>query len=369
MNLIAKLASALLAMAILLGIGVCLDRASYSRPVRETEPPAESVVAVTRPVQTEPPETEPPQTEPEEQRFLLTFAGDCTFGSQHTTYYAPWGFVKTVEGDLSYPFRNVMDWFGTDDFTLVNLEGVLGTEGGAVPKAHNLRGPGEFAAILPLGSVEAVTLANNHTLDYGPNGYAETKALLEEEDIPYVETAGTLLYTTESGLTVGVYGEVYTDMDMDRLKAGVETLREAGAEIVVYAIHWGKEYSYYPQPHQMEWAHEAVDAGVDIVYGTHPHVLQLYEEYNGKPIFYSLGNFSFGGNMYPGDLDSAVAQVEVVRSPEGEVSLGETTLIPVCISSIETRNNYQPTPYEADSESYQRTMDKLAGLWKGRDTR
>ncbi len=355
-------------LSLLLALLLILSGCGGDMPAQTAPEPVQTTLAPTEAPTTEP-VTEPEPTLPPDQHFILTFAGDCTFGSQDATWYAPWGFVKTVGEDYGYPFRNVADIFAADEFTMVNLEGVLGDATGAIPKAHNLHGPAEFVKILTVGSVEAVTLANNHTQDYGDEGYGDTRAILEGEGIPYVERQKTLLHTTASGLTIGVYAEEYTNMNMELLTESVAALRQAGAEVIVYALHWGKEYSYYPQPDQMDWAHRAMDAGVDILYGTHPHVLQLYEEYNGKPIFYSLGNFSFGGNMYPGDLDSAIAQVEVIRRGDGTVSLGEITLIPVSISSIPERNNFQPTPCEAGSEQYQRILDKLAGLWKGRDSR
>ena len=102
-----------------------------------------------------------------------------------------------------------------------------------------------------------------------------------------------------------------------------------------------------------------IDAGADIVWGSHPHVLQAMEEYNGGKIFYSLGNFSFGGNIYPDDYDSALIQQEIIRQPDGSICLGETIVVPVCVSSIPDRNNFQPTPYEEGSEGYQRVLEKL----------
>lgn len=341
-------------------------------PVEETLPTETAEVTV--PPATLPPETEPPTTEPEpteteppEEYFYLTFAGDCTFGGEPIIYYAPWGFLNTVGEDYGWPFRNVMEWFGNDDFTMVNLEGVLCDSGNPVNKKFTFRGPTDFVNILTQNSVEAVTLANNHSMDYGWNGYASTKATLEAAEMPYVEKQSTLLYTTESGLTIGIYAEEYTAMDLDLLTRSVAELREQGAELIVYAVHWGVEGHYYPQEHQIEHAHQVIDAGVDIIYGTHPHVLQHIEEYNGGIIYYSLGNFSFGGNMYPKDLDTAILQQEVIRQGD-EVRLGELTIVPCSSSSIPVRNNYQPTPYEEGTAEYQRVLDKLAGLWKGKAT-
>ena len=99
--------------------------------------------------------------------------------------------------------------------------------------------------------------------------------------------------------------------------------------------------------------------------GHHPHVLQPIEEYNGGLIYYSLGNFSFGGNDHPKDYDSAIIQQQILRDHRGLVSIGETVIVPIRISSAEDRNNYQPIPYESDSEGYQRVRDKLDGSYGG----
>ena len=93
-------------------------------------------------------------------------------------------------------------------------------------------------------------------------------------------------------------------------------------------------------------------------------MLQSIESYNGGVIFYSLGNFSFGGNSAPKDFDTALIQQEVFRDAGGTVRLGERTIVPACISSVSGVNNYQPTPYAPDSEGYQRVLAKLSGTWQ-----
>ena len=77
-------------------------------------------------------------------------------------------------------------------------------------------------------------------------------------------------------------------------------------------------------------------------------------------IFYSLGHFSFGGNTWVSDTDTAVIQQQVIRQPDGTVTLGETIVIPCCASSADGINNYQPTPLEEGSAAYERVMEKLA---------
>ena len=355
-------------ISILLLAGLAVSAASCSRePAREaapTQPPAAAVE--TLPPQTQPP-TEPTTepTEPEPEVFTLTFAGDCTLGTNPGMYYAPWGFVQTVGEDYGYPFRNVLDYFENDDFSMVNLEGPLCDSGNPVVKKHTFRGPTAYTAILTENSVEAVTLANNHTLDYGKTAYATTQEVLAAAGMPFVTENSSLLLTTDRGLTIGIYAAWYNTWDMEDLKAEVARLRQQGAELIIYAVHWGTEGSYRPEPHQVDMAHEIIDAGVDIIYGSHPHVLQSIEEYNGGIIYYSLGNFAFGGNMYPKDLDTAILQQQVIRYADGTVELGQLTRIPCSVSSMEVRNNFQPTPFDEGTEDYDRVMSKLDGTFTG----
>ncbi len=331
------------------------------------DPAAEAVAAlasVTLPDMTLPAVTQPPETEPPEpEKFLLTFTGDCTFGADEGIYYAQLGFIKTVGKDMSYPFRYVHTYFEEDDFTMVNLEGVLADRGNPVPKAFNFRGPTYLVEILTQGSVEAVTLANNHTHDYGEKGYRSTLDTLDNAGVPYVERDSVRLVTTDRGLTIGLYGMVYYDLDVEAMKAGIEFLKGRGAQLIIVAPHWGIEGNYMPEQEQKDVAYAAIDAGAHIVYGTHPHVLQPIEKYNGGIIYYSLGNFSFGGNGAPPDMDTAIIRQEVLLYPDGTVELGETRPIPTCVSSVSGYNNYQPQPYEEGTEEYNRVLSKLAGTY------
>ena len=88
-------------------------------------------------------------------------------------------------------------------------------------------------------------------------------------------------------------------------------------------------------------------------------MLQPVEQYNGGIIYYSMGNFSFGGNIYPKDYDTVLIQQEVIRHPHGAVTLGETTIVPCSVTSEKGHNNFQPTPCEEGSEQHVRIMKKL----------
>lgn len=358
----------LLAAGLVVNVASCRNSASESAAVTAQTAAPETQAAEAFAAETEASAavvTEPAETKPREERFVLTFAGDCTLGCNPVNYYAGEGFIKTVGEDYRYPFRNVISYFENDDFTLVNLEGPLCDSGNPVQKTHTFRGPTEYVNILTQNSVEAVTIANNHTYDYGQQGYDDTVAALNAAGIPYVQRDDTTVVTLEGGLTVGIYGAVYYLLDVEDMVAEITAMREQGVDLIIFAPHWGTEGTYRPTEQQTEVGHAAIDAGADIVYGTHPHVLQPIEKYGDGVIFYSLGNFSFGGNGYPRDFDTVLVQQEVIREESGSVVLGELTLVPASVSSVEGRNNYQPTPYEAGSAGYDRVLEKLDGTWQG----
>ena len=331
-------------------------------PTEETEAPT---AAPTAEATTQPP-TEP-EPEPVPEHFTLTFAGDCTLGSAPNKYNAKYSFLWFVQDNYQYPFENVLEYFEKDDLTVVNLESTFFDEKGPSSGARfTFRGPTDYVNLLSQNSVEAVSFANNHTMDYRQAGYDSTLETLKGAGLPYVEKDSTMLMTTQSGLTVGFYAVAF-ELDQPAMEKAVADLRAQGAEVVVVSAHWGTEGSYRPKQAQTKFAHAAIDAGADIVYGHHPHVLQPIEEYNGGVIFYSLGNFSFGGNNYPRDLDTAILQQEIVRDVDGSICLGELTVIPASISSLPKQNDFKPTPYEPDSDKYNRVLAKLDGSFKGAD--
>lgn len=299
------------------------------------------------------------QAQASQQKFVLTFVGDCTLGSMPSQYNAGLGLVKTVGTDYGYPFRNVIDYFTGDDGTFANLEGPLTDQGNPVEKTYVFHGPTEFVNILTENSVDFVSLANNHSLDYGQIGYDSTRTLLTQVGIPFVERDSSVLLTLEGGLKVGVYGMVYYLLDVKDMTAEIASLREQGAELVIVAPHWGYEGSYQANAEQIQVAHASIDTGADIVWGSHPHVLQPVEEYGDGVIFYSLGNFCFGGNGCPDDFDTAVLQQEVLRDADGNVTLGELKIVPCSISSATGWNNFQPTPLEPGTKEYDRVLTKL----------
>lgn len=298
-------------------------------------------------------------TEDGEESFLLSFVGDCTLGSDARFYGVKHSFIDVIGEDYDYPFRNVVSYFQDDDCTFVNLETVLKDEGSIIKEGgFAFRGPTVYTKILTGSSVEAVTIANNHIRDYGVQGMESTRKALEEAELPYVEQDTYRIITTERGLKIGLYGGFF-QVDVKKVEQAVAEMKRQGAELIVMAIHWGIEGYYRPNSEQEQLAHQLIDLGVNIVYGSHPHVLQRVEEYNGGIIYYSLANFSFGGNHFPRDMDTVILRQQVLRQKDGTVVLGTLTPIPACVSSQRPQNDFQPTPYEEGSEDYARVLQKL----------
>ena len=327
-----------------------------------TEAPEATTLApeTTVPVTTEPPTTIPPEPEV----FTLTFTGDVTPGCMPGQFQNPKAYVGTVGDNYEFPFANLRNVFEADDFTFINLEVVLGNKGKQANKTFVFSGPEEYVQIMTSSSVEAVTLANNHSEDFGAEGYENTKRVLDEAGVTYVEEDKTSIFVTETGLVIGLYADSFDFVESD-IRENIAALQEQGAEIIICAFHWGTEGAYRHNDKQTRYAHAAIDAGAHIVVGNHPHVLQEMESYNGGIIFYSLGNFSFGGNDHPKDYDSAVVQQQIIRDPDGTIRMGDLIIIPICISSVADRNNYQPTPYPVDSDAYNRVLEKLNGTYSG----
>ena len=320
--------------------------------------------ATTQPTETSAP-TEPSTEPPQPEEFVLSFAGDCTLANiQGRTGSST--FVGTVGENYSYPFANVLPYFSQDDATFINLECTLSERGYPANKMFTFRGPPSYINILTEGSVEYAGVVNNHTMDYGQEAYDDTLALLRGAGIAYAEDKSTVLFTTASGLKIGVYSHNFPT-STSGIGTAIQSLRAEGAEVVVVCVHWGNEYYFKPTTGQQNIGRYAIDKGADIVFGHHPHVLQPIEEYNGGVIFYSLGNFSFGGNGNPADYDSAVLQQKIIRDPDGTIHMGELIKIPCYISSNHKNgNNSQPTPMdpELDAEAYQRVLRKLSGTYE-----
>ncbi len=290
-------------------------------------------------------EAEMPTLEAESQRKLITIsaAGDFTLGGDYnTTAHERFdGYVDKYGHD--YFLQNVRPIFEADDLTFVNLEGPLtNSNDKRSGRTFNFKGDPEYAKILNGSSVEMAGLANNHALDFGKGGLQETADVLEEAGVG-VCGYSTVWYGDVEGFRVACLSVTEWDYTTAELAVMVGEAREQ-SDLVIVMIHWGEEKGYDPTKSQEKYGRALIDAGADLVLGSHPHVVSGIELYNGKYIVYSLGNFCFGGNKNPSDKDSMIFQQTFELLPDGTIADAGVNIIPVCISSTEGTNDYCPMP-------------------------
>jgi poly-gamma-glutamate synthesis protein (capsule biosynthesis protein) len=221
--------------------------------------------------------------------------------------------VIAVKG-YSYLFGGVHDILAESDAAFLNLETPLSGRGAPVEgKAYTFRADPAAADAMYAEGIRAVSLANNHILDFGPGALSDTLDNLRKAGIQTVgagmdvsEAAEPAVVLTDSGSVVllafsntfpdsywakrGRPGTLFGSPKM--VRKAVSGAAEKGPVIV--SFHWGQELMEQPKEYQVNLSHLAIDSGADLVVGHHPHVPQPIEIYRGVPILYSLGNFSFG---------------------------------------------------------------------------
>ena len=286
--------------------------------------------------------------------FTISAVGDCTFGTDENFAYEGSMPAKYDEvGDFNYFFENVKSVFEEDDLTIVNFEGTLTDSTIREDKQFAFKADKSYAEILTDGFVEAANLANNHSKDYGEQSYNDTMDALDEAGITNFGYDRVAIKKVK-GIKVGLVG-TYVLADglgvKDSMEKNIQDLKDEAAQVIIASFHWGEEKAEYPNDVQVELAHAAIDAGADLVLGHHPHVLQGIEQYKGKNIVYSLGNFCFGGNMYPSDMDTMIFQQTFTLKGGKLQEDNVTNIIPCSISSVEDYNNYQPTPAAGEKET------------------
>lgn len=342
----------------------------YSPLPALTAAPAPALEAA--PAPTPEPTPEPPK------EYIVSVIGDCTLWSNANYERHPAGYAGVIGDDYAYPFSNTVQFFNNDEFTIANCECTL-TDNPNLTYDYTqvvfpFRAPTAYAEIFNEGGVDFVTTANNHMMDCYQAGADSTYAALEAHGVPYGKEGEAQIINTPNGLKIGVYCSG-TDLAPNKSKAlsAIAQLKAEGADYIICAFHWGQELYYEPNAAQKDLAHACIDAGADLVYGSHSHTLQPIEEYNGGIILYSMGNWSFGGNTSPSDMDTAIVQVSVKRDLDGSVSNDGYTIIPCCVSgrpvledyTAEAYNDYCPTPYAEGTEYYDRAMSKLTGGFDG----
>lgn len=283
-------------------------------------------------------ETEQGEKEPSGSTTVL-FTGDVLFANAFKAGYDAKGISGVVSEELLSELKSA-------DILMVNNEFPFSERGTpAADKQFTFRCEPSYVKGLTDMGVDLVSLANNHTLDYGKEALSDTFAALDQAGILYggagdsVERAEQLQIIEKNGRTFGFLAVsrvipeagwkaenslpgLFSCYDETRLIELVKEGKEQCDFLAVYP-HWGVEYQAYPQEYQRTIAEKCVEAGADVIVGSHTHCLQGIEYIDGKPVFYSLGNFIFGQN-----IDRSAA-VEVTMEEDGTVSY---RLIPVSAS-------------------------------------
>lgn len=298
----------------------------------------------------------------EVKSITISFIGDCAIGDSIQWRNSTGSYHNTVaEKGYEWPFSLVRHVLEADDLTVANLESVLTTYTKLRQQKNiNLIGDPAFVEVLKAGSVEVVNTANNHAWDFRAEGYHDALSHLDAAGIAHFGTLypnkaeGSDLYIIQDvkGVKVGFLGFSYPqESDKPRITERIKKLREQGAQIVVCSLHVGTEEQPQPRAGQPSFMRYCIDAGADVVYGHHAHVLQSVQFYKGKPIFYSTGNFTFG-SMSKVDPDTGIFQLtyDVV---DGEPILRRFSVVP-----CRTQGSGDYRPYILTDEKEIITMRK-----------
>jgi poly-gamma-glutamate synthesis protein (capsule biosynthesis protein) len=250
---------------------------------------------------------------------------------------------------MNYPYRGVARLFDQDDITIANLECPLTKSNGGAMKAKRFvfKAHPDNALAMKSAGFDVLMLANNHTMDYLSRGLADTMETLGDSGLLY---AGAGLskaeiqpcFINKNGVRVGILS--YSSLPpegfmhdgdratvayaregfLDSMRNDITDAAEQCDFLIVY-FHWGIEYRHDVSDAQIEIAHAAVDSGASAVVGTHPHVLQGRETYNGAPIYYSIGNFVFDKQIPEGTDEALIVQFTV--SKNGIVAISELPVV------------------------------------------
>ena len=274
----------------------------------------------------------------------IVFAGDVLIAEAMEQYYDTQGVARLVSEELLSEMQKA-------NICMVNNEFQFSTQGTPMEdKQFTFRTDPKYVQIMLDMGVDIVSLANNHSLDFGTEALRDTFRTLDDAGILYAgagdskERAEELQIIEVNGLKFGFLAAtrvipvsqwnvefrrpgLFTTYDDTRLIECVEAAKEECDFLTVY-VHWGIEREAYPEHYQTSIAKNCFDAGADLVIGAHPHVLQGIEFMDGKPVFYSLGNYIFAQTI----ARTALVKVEV--QPDGEATY---SLIPAYAEDGQTR--------------------------------
>lgn len=296
---------------------------------------------------------------PEYDQIVMNFVGDVMLAAENGDD-GFWSFnLFAYDTPAEYYFEKMFPLFSADDWTVANCENVFTDRENPTPTEKQgdygywYYSGTENAKIFSAGSVEIVSLANNHALDYGYECRDDTAAALTDAGCtPVLEGRSVML--EKSGVTVGLLCiSMYSEYYLTPILEWLENNRDTCDFRIVY-YHGGTERVHEPDAWRVRASRAMVDAGADLVLGNHPHVLQPIEHYNGKTIVHSLGNFLFGGSH---TCENRTMVYTLTLDITDHVLTGVSGEITPCYCYGEL---WQPTPIENEEEK-SRVLSFLAG--------
>lgn len=327
----------------------------------------ESTVAALPAATAAPSPTAQPEALPAEKsdgEITLSFVGDCSVGDSEQYKKASSSYHTMIDANgYAWPFSLVKQYLEADDLTIANLEVVFTTRAKHTDKMYNLVADPDHVQILLEGSVELVNTVNNHCMDFMQTGYQDS---IETLDAAGIGRFGSVYPGQQHGyddlavqdvgdLRIGFIGFTYPqDSDQKKIASRIKKLREEeGCDLVVVSLHWGRETHMTPESWQRTYARQVINAGADVIWGHHPHVIQPIQFYKGKPILYSTGNFTFG-TMSSVDPSTGIFQLTYEKQ-DGAAVLKQLQVIP-----CQTQPSPDFRPYElTDAAERRAVFEKL----------
>lgn len=278
--------------------------------------------------------------------------------SSDTGFFSPFSFIRPdaelsvlVVGDimLDRNVRNKIDKDGFDSFfagvkdlvsdadlAVGNLEGPFTTypsvTASLINKDLTFTFDPKLAPKLATLGFDILGLANNHTQNFGAEGLAMTRNYIRDAGMFYYgdpdNTVETSIITAKNSISIGFVGfHEFGYKNFDHILSEIDSLRKQ-TDVLIVSPHWGVEYQKEPTEKMQNWAHQFIDHGADAVIGAHPHVVGNIEEYKGKKIYYSLGNFVFDQYFSEETMNGMAIKMNVEKDSNGKISL-DYKLIPI----------------------------------------
>ncbi len=287
--------------------------------------------------------------------FNLTAIGDIMC---HNTQYIDAYNSNSGEYDFSYVFDDINHYIKNSNITVANLETTFAGEDKGYSNYPRFNTPDALAYNLKKLGVDVISTAGNHSLDYGFDGLSRTIDILNSADISHVgtyktqEERDTIVFKYVKGIKIAFINYAYGTngitlpsdkafcinlIDKDLIKKDIENAKSQNADMIVASVHWGTEYSTIPNDTQNELADFLFQNGVNIILGTHPHVLQKMEKRtvtleDGTTqdgfIIYSLGNFISDQNA-KNTRTSIILDLKITKHADNSISIDEVNYTPI----------------------------------------